>query len=260
MGAYCVRCRPCTPKPSDVTSSPQDAEGPEPQWEGTNHTSATPSITHVATPNGIHPLRMQSDQLIAHHHKESVMSNFPIHFNPIGTSQDLRRGNDGLRLKTDLRSLADVDGDGVEIGEVVRAIFMMAPGGESVEDESGGGELLYPEVRDEDAEQSAVEVGLRAEMTQLEQKLTRLHAKVKNHASELDEEGGRDTQLFIKEKGALLASIAASVAQDASSSVNDSPEAARLADIAKSASILAERFSEESAKSQGPEAAVLHIL
>lgn len=82
---------------------------------------------------------------------------------------DLKRA-DGLSLKTDCVSLADVDGDGVEIGEVVRAVLMVPPGSESMALEEGGGELLYPEVHAGDDTQSAVEVALRAEFSTIEKK------------------------------------------------------------------------------------------
>ena len=54
-------------------------------------------------------------------HQNHTILSFPHQF----CEEGLVRGNDALPLQTDMRSLADVDGDGVEIGEVVKAVFMM---------------------------------------------------------------------------------------------------------------------------------------
>eukprot|EP00746_Dinoflagellata_sp_MGD_P144408 gnl/MRDRNA2_/MRDRNA2_77144_c0_seq1.p1 gnl/MRDRNA2_/MRDRNA2_77144_c0~~gnl/MRDRNA2_/MRDRNA2_77144_c0_seq1.p1 ORF type:complete len:284 (-),score=56.48 gnl/MRDRNA2_/MRDRNA2_77144_c0_seq1:850-1701(-) len=115
---------------------------------------------------------------------------------------------DGHPLKTDLVSLADVDGDGVEIGEVVRAIFMVPPGHESTIEHEGG-ELLYPEFTHDDAEQSAFEIMLRNEVKQLDERLAKVITKVKRHRDELEDDHARDTHDFLLQKTAHIAKEAA---------------------------------------------------
>lgn len=126
---------------------------------------------------------------------------------PLGLTQHgLVRPRDGLAFQTDLVSLTDVDGDGIDALEVIRAILMQPPGAESMAPESEGGELLYPDLeheREHDG-QSAVEMALRLDMKQLLEKLMTLERKVKNHRSDLETEGGRDTQVFLQDQASNL--------------------------------------------------------
>merc|ERR1719387_231757 len=160
----------------------------------------------------------------------------------------LVRPRDGLHLDTDFRSLTDVDGDGIEIGEVVRAVLMVPPGSESMGVESDGGQLLYAEVDPANVSQSAVEVSLRAELKSLEEKLQKVHFKVQNHQNDLQQEGARDTKDFIHGKAENLAKLATHLAHECSSDADRQRQASienRVADLANAASSLAKEIRVE---------------
>lgn len=158
--------------------------------------------------------RAHISNILKNHHNQSKYCNVPC----ACMEEGLVRAGDGLHLEThSLQSLADVDGDGVEFLEVVRAVFMMQPGHESLAPDHGGGELLYPEVAKEDVGQSAVEVHLRSDMKILAERLEKLHHKVSHHHSDLQTESGRDTAMYIQEEAACLAKKAADIALEASS-------------------------------------------
>eukprot|EP00746_Dinoflagellata_sp_MGD_P031660 gnl/MRDRNA2_/MRDRNA2_175317_c0_seq1.p1 gnl/MRDRNA2_/MRDRNA2_175317_c0~~gnl/MRDRNA2_/MRDRNA2_175317_c0_seq1.p1 ORF type:complete len:229 (-),score=49.68 gnl/MRDRNA2_/MRDRNA2_175317_c0_seq1:31-717(-) len=177
--------------------------------------------------------------VLSEHHNQTDCCNVPLQMFEHG----LKRPRDGLSLDTDLRSLADVDGDGVEVGEVIRAIFMVPPGAESMGVESEGGQLLYREVDHGDQGQSAVEVGLRGDMNRLEEQLDKVLRQVKQHQDELQAPEGRDTQTFIHEKAEMLARSASTLAVECSSSAEKkSAFQNKITDLANAASSLSQEL------------------
>eukprot|EP00746_Dinoflagellata_sp_MGD_P154956 gnl/MRDRNA2_/MRDRNA2_85131_c1_seq5.p1 gnl/MRDRNA2_/MRDRNA2_85131_c1~~gnl/MRDRNA2_/MRDRNA2_85131_c1_seq5.p1 ORF type:complete len:305 (+),score=43.05 gnl/MRDRNA2_/MRDRNA2_85131_c1_seq5:164-1078(+) len=116
---------------------------------------------------------------------------------------------DGHSLKTDCVSLADVDRDGkAEPQDVLDAVFMIPPNEES-HYETEKGEFLFPEFDPEDSDRSALEVMLRDQVKQLDQKLKNLVTEVKNHRRELDDKHARETHDFLLQKAAQIAREAA---------------------------------------------------
>lgn len=146
-----------------------------------------------------------SSQILDAHHQAYVRD---THCMPWSTNEKGLARADGHKLKTDCISIMDVDGDGVEVGEVVRAVLMIPPGNESmVQDE--GGKLLYEAINHEDEDQSALEVMLRNQVNQLESQLSKVIDEVKSHRHELEDEYARDTHEYLLQKSARLAKEAA---------------------------------------------------
>lgn len=158
--------------------------------------------------------------LLRHHQEQHEWWNVPFGF----LEEGLKRPRDGRNLSTDLRSLADVDGDGVEVGEVVRAIFMMPPGEESLDDKDAGGHRLLYHLPHTDGEKdvSVVETSLRDDLTEVTETVEQLHERVRVHRKDLEAGEGHDTQKYLQTKAAKLAKNAAQIVADSSSEADKS--------------------------------------
>lgn len=218
MGSRIARSLPCkNPAPPDTAGEVEDEElkHPDPR---PGYAARQLSCTDVS-------LSMYPDTEVKDEGVRKILKEHQTSQISLGTAKSgccgvpyqfcehgLVRPNDGLPLETTLQSLADVDGDGVEVGEVVRAVFMVMP--ENQGDAHAGGELLYPEVQHGDEDQSAMEVELRAQMMQLEEKVAKMQHKVRQNKEELNDEGAKDTQHFIKEKASSLRKLVADLEKD----------------------------------------------
>lgn len=112
---------------------------------------------------------------------------------------------DGHKLKTDWRTIADEDGDqNVSAAEVIRAVFMLHQGREA-QYEHAGGELLFPEIDDEDVDRSALEIMLRNQIKVLDDELEKVLIKVKAHREELEDDHARETHDYLLLKAAHIA-------------------------------------------------------
>eukprot|EP00746_Dinoflagellata_sp_MGD_P008293 gnl/MRDRNA2_/MRDRNA2_116580_c0_seq1.p1 gnl/MRDRNA2_/MRDRNA2_116580_c0~~gnl/MRDRNA2_/MRDRNA2_116580_c0_seq1.p1 ORF type:complete len:248 (-),score=46.17 gnl/MRDRNA2_/MRDRNA2_116580_c0_seq1:50-793(-) len=202
------------------------------QNRGEKHSDRSPRVPHPRD-EIIHHRKVIQKHGLATQIENPFSWNVPVQMFEAG----LKRPRDGTPLKTDFVSLTDVDGDGVEIGEVVKAVFMVYPGAESMGDDTGGGQLLYPEVSSEDVDQSVVEVELRSDLKIIEQKLNDVRLKVQKHRQDLEADGGRDTQSYIQKTAASLASAAADLGKDVTSA-NQKSVRLRMAELAKAANAL----------------------
>lgn len=135
-----------------------------------------------------------------------------------GTENGLRRPRDGQGLKTDFQSLIDVDGDGVECGELLSAVFMMPPSTDSMDAPSTGGQLLYRDPTSYNGPQgSAVEESLREDMRELKEHVDRVHSEVMSYQKDLEKPDSEDTRVYLQTKAASLAVTAVRLAGDCAS-------------------------------------------
>eukprot|EP00746_Dinoflagellata_sp_MGD_P044322 gnl/MRDRNA2_/MRDRNA2_208179_c0_seq1.p1 gnl/MRDRNA2_/MRDRNA2_208179_c0~~gnl/MRDRNA2_/MRDRNA2_208179_c0_seq1.p1 ORF type:complete len:189 (-),score=42.90 gnl/MRDRNA2_/MRDRNA2_208179_c0_seq1:187-753(-) len=154
---------------------------------------------------------LEVSNILMTHHRETRCCNVPYQCIENG----LRRPRDGVPLGTDVTSLLDVDGDGVEVVEIVRAIVMDPPGAESFgTTEQEGGRLLYTEINMDEIDQSAVEVDLRADVRQVQEKLAKLQMAVRQHHDDLQQEGGKDTAEFLQQSLTELANEANAISRE----------------------------------------------
>eukprot|EP00746_Dinoflagellata_sp_MGD_P148763 gnl/MRDRNA2_/MRDRNA2_80928_c0_seq1.p1 gnl/MRDRNA2_/MRDRNA2_80928_c0~~gnl/MRDRNA2_/MRDRNA2_80928_c0_seq1.p1 ORF type:complete len:252 (+),score=44.95 gnl/MRDRNA2_/MRDRNA2_80928_c0_seq1:138-893(+) len=157
--------------------------------------------------------RENTETRLTREHGEKHSWTVPIQFP--GTEHGLKRPRDGQDLKTDFQSLIDVDGDGVEVGELLSAVLMMPPSADSMDAPSAGGQLLYRDPNLYHGPQgSAVEVSLREDMRELKEHVDRVHSEVTSYRKDLEKGGGRDTQVYLQTEAASLAVSAARLAAD----------------------------------------------